>query len=395
MVKRALLLPNIGGFPSESMRRYASELGAALRELRGTDWDLAELSCDPEPSVARFFGGGPFGDRMASRHARFWKYPSLIRRSGPRDVFHIVDHSHANLVSACPRRRAVITCHDIIPLLASRGIIDMPHPRATRFTFPLRVRAMRRCARIIAISESTRSNLIEVAGVPAEQIRVVYYGVNAHFAPASDPATAEAERAELRNRHGLPPQARVILHVATATRYKNTPALVQALHLLRKEGIAGDNVWLLRVGADFFPDEQELIDRLGVGERIVHAGRIYDDARLAVYYRAAEVFAFPSLWEGFGWPLLEAMACGTPVVASNVASLPEVVGSAGITVPPRDHVRLARELAALLSSEALRRQRAAASLERARAFSWTECAKHTLDVYREVAAEAGPAGPDA
>ena len=385
---KAVLLPNIAGFPSESMRRYAMELAGALRALRAGDWAFDEITCEPEGGVAAAFGGGSFGEKMAGRHARFVKYPRLIRAVRGASVFHILDHSHAGLAMAVPPGRAVLTCHDIIPLLAARGLISMPYPMLTRLTYPLRIRWMKRCRKIITISESTKKTLVEVAGIPAEKIEVVLYGCNPAFGHGTEvPGLSRAdERLGVLARYGIPAGARVILHVATPTRYKNTPAILQALKIM-KENPAPGEVWLLRVGADFFEDESALVARLGIGDRIRHAGRISDDRIMAACYRAADVFVFPSLWEGFGWPVLEAMACGTPVVVSNVASLPEVAGEAGVFVPPHDHAALAEAVRSLLADPRELARRSELSLAQARRFSWEKCARGTLAVYEQVAGE--------
>lgn len=379
-MKTAVLVPNITGFPSESMRRYAAELASSLRGLGAAGWEFEELRCDPDAGVERRLGAS-----MASRHARFLKYPELIRSCKSADIFHIVDHSHANLALASPPRRTVITCHDVIPLLAARGVVKMPHSRLAKWSFPLRISCMKRCARIIAISESTKRNLIEHGGVPEEKIRVVYYGFNPTFRPEPLVGTVEQEGIAVRMRHGIAEGVPLILQVATATRYKNTPALLRAVKLLSERG---SPAVLLRVGADFFPDEGELIRSLGIGDRIIHVGRTADDSVLAAYYRVADVLAFPSLWEGFGWPVLEAMACGTPVVVSRVASLPEVVGEAGLTVDPRDPEELASKLGRILEDPIERRRQVEASLARAATFSWKNCARDTLAVYDEVLAGA-------
>lgn len=389
-MNKAVLLPNIAGFPSESMRRYAAELAGALRALRDADWAFDEIACEPESRVAAVFRGGSFGEKMAGRHARFVKYPRLIRSVRGASVFHILDHSHAALAMAVPAGRAVLTCHDIIPLLAARGLISMPHPMLTRLTYPLRIRWMNRCRKILTISESTKKTLVDVAGIPAEKIEVVYYGCNPAFGPGTEVSgqSPADERHGVLARYGIPAGAQVILHVATATRYKNTPAILQALRMLKDNPAPGSEVWLLRIGADFFEDESALAAKLGIGDRIRHAGRIFDDRMMAECYRAADVFVFPSLWEGFGWPVLEAMACGTPVVVSNVASLPEVAGEAGLFVEPHDHTALARTLRSLLSDPRELLRRSAMSLAQARRFSWEKCAAGTLAVYNQVAGEA-------
>lgn len=381
-MKKAVILPNVVGFPSESMRRYALELVRALRMLPASGWEFDEITCEPDAGIS-----ARFGERMASRHARFLKYPRMIRKTRGASLFHILDHSHADLALATPPRQTVLTCHDIIPLLASKGLVSMPQPARTRWTFPLRVECMKRCRKIIAISESTKKTLVEVAGIPAEKIEVVYYGCNPAFGP--EPTipgqSREDERGNVLAEFGLPPNARVILHVATATRYKNSPAILQALQILKEDPVIGADVWLLRIGADFFEDEAALIGKLGVGGRIHHAGKIFDDRVLGSCYRAADVFVFPSLWEGFGWPVLEAMACGTPVVVSNVASLPEVAGSAGLAVAPHDHAGLADALLTVLANPAEQAHRRAKALEQAGRFSWDACARETLAVYEQVA----------
>ena len=379
-MNRAVLLPNVEGFPSESMVRYARELTSALRALGDTSWQFDSMVTAPDPALERFAGAS-----MASRHARFIGYPQKIRRMAPATVWHTLDHSHANLALSTPASRSVITCHDIIPLLAAKGMLPMKADRFTKWTFPLRIHCMKRCARIIAISESTRRNLIEIAGIPEEKIRVVYYGVNPTFRPPG--SSHEHERADILLQQGIPLDSAVILHVATATRYKNTPALLRALKELSTRPGLGPRVRLLRVGADFFEDEKELIAKLGIGTRIHHAGKIFPDTRLAPYYRAADVFAFPSLWEGFGWPALEAMACGTPVVTSTVASLPEVVGNAGTCVAPEDTPGLASALEAVLSDPANRAVRSNLAIAQAAKFTWDQCARGTLAVYDEIALE--------
>lgn len=394
-MKKAVLLPNVVGFPSESMRRYAMELERALRlvtqEDTSNDWEFEAIHCEPSDAVAARFGGGERGKRMAGRHARFVRYPHLIKEAAGADIYHVLDHSHTNLALVPPAAKTVLTCHDIIPLLAAKGMIPMPTGRFTQYTFPLRIRCMKRCHTVIAISESTKKNLVEVAGLSPEQVTVVYYGVNRAFAPLPEKESGAAaeERQGILANHNIPAHGRVLFHVGTATRYKNTPAILHALKALKEDPRIGDKVYFLRVGADFFDDEKALIETLGVGDRVRYAGKIFDDTLLAAYYRAGDVFVFPSIWEGFGWPPLEAMACGTPVVTSNVASLPEVVGDAGITVAPQDHAALIEALRSILTNDDKRHLLREKSLLRARRFTWEECARGTLSVYEKVVTDAG------
>lgn len=358
-------------FPSDSMTRYARELEGALRRIAPSEWSFEALECHHAEEWLKL---PRFGKAMASRVGRFVSYPKLIKQA-QGEIFHILDHSHANLAHHTPPEKSVLTCHDIIPLLAALGEIDMPVSQMQKYRFPKIIDAMKRCKKIIAISESTKRSLIRYGGVPEEKIEVVYYGVNPNFSP--EPAKP-GERAEILQKHGLSDANKLILHVGTPMRYKNVPALLHALKRLP------ENVRLIRVGAAFFPDEQRLADELGVTPRIVQAGKIMDDKLLGAYYRAADVFAFPSLFEGFGWPPLEAMACGTPVVTSNAASLPEVVGDAGATVAPDDHTGLADAISALLENPERSAEYSQRALERARQFTWDACGRNTLAVYEKL-----------
>lgn len=385
-MKTAVLIPNMAEFPAMSMKRYARELAHALSQLNAPDWRFDELECRQVEWAVKAIPGKE-GEKMASRLGRFVRYPNMVKRA-QGDVYHVLDHSHANLIWSAPAPKAVLTCHDIIPYLAAKGLVPIPAGKLTRYTFPLiRINAMKRCRKVIAISECTKQNLIEHAKLPADRVSVVYYGVNASFRPlpeGADKDPAETSR-DIRARHKIPTDAALLLHVGTATRYKNTPAVLRAVARLKDDpALRGRGVYLLRVGAPFYDDEAELVNELKIGDRVVHAGSIHVDETLAEYYRAADVFVFPSLWEGFGWPPLEAMACGTPVVTSNVASLPEVVADGGMTVNPTDLDAFVDAVRKIVTDDALRADLRVKCLRQASKFTWENCARQTLAVYEEV-----------
>ena len=381
---KAVLLPNITGFPSASMRRYADDLGAALRRVAGAEWEFTELRGERSEKVARLLTGER-GEKWAGRVGRFVSYPRLASRT-TGEVYHVLDHSHANLTLALPGAKTVITCHDVIPLLAAKGLIPLTAGRMTRYSFPMRIQCMRRCRVILADSEATKRDLMEHGGVPAEQITVVYLGVNPVF--AAEPPGGAAERAArtqfIRRKHGIPDGAKVVLHVGNTLRYKNTPTVLRAIGHLREDAATGRDVYLLRMGSPLPDDEAELAASLGIADRIVWAGSIPDDATFADYYRAGDVLAFPSLYEGFGLPPLEAMACGTPVVVSNAASLPEIVGDAGVTIAPKDDKALAAELHRVLTDTEQQTKMRQKGLKQASRFTWETCAREVLSVYNKI-----------
>jgi glycosyltransferase involved in cell wall biosynthesis len=290
-------------------------------------------------------------------------------------VIHVLDQGYAHVIRGLDPARTVVTCHDLIPLLAAEGVIPMALSGTVARTFRWRIAHLRRARAVIAVSHATRATLERYAGVPAERITVVPQGVSTIFQPRPDGATATRAAA------GLPTVAIVLLQVASAVRYKNTPAVLHALARLHET--LGHGVMLVRVGAPMFPDEADLAGRLGVLNAVREMGAVDDDT-LVAWLNAADVLVFPSLWEGFGWPPLEAMACGTPVVASNTPAVAEVVGDAGLLVPPDDHAALAAAIERIVTDRGLLESLRHKGLERADDFTWARTASATMAVYERV-----------
>jgi glycosyltransferase involved in cell wall biosynthesis len=177
----------------------------------------------------------------------------------------------------------------------------------------------------------------------------------------------------------------MILQVGHSGPYKNVEAILCVLPIIQKR--IGRPVELLKVGGPFTSVQLQLIERLGIGDRVRFLGAV-DVSNLLAAYTKADLLLMPSLYEGFGLPALEAMACGTPVVVSNKGSLPEVVGEAGLYVEPTDFEGIADAVARVLTEPQLRAQMRARGLKQAANFSWERTARETLAVYREVFEEA-------
>ncbi|MCC6176585.1 MAG: glycosyltransferase family 4 protein [Chloroflexi bacterium] len=236
--------------------------------------------------------------------------------------------------------------------------------------------SIRRADRVITISEHTRRDVIDLLGVPPERVTSVLLAADEHFRPAS-PAAVAAFRA----RHGLP--ERFVLYLGTLEPRKNVGLLVQAYAALRASG-STDHILVLAGGRGWqYESIFGLVHELGI-EAYVRFPGFVPAAEQALWYSSAAVFAYPSLYEGFGLPLLEAMACGVPVIASRSSSLPEVVGDAGILVDPSDVEGLTDALARLLEGTEQRQAVARAGLARSGQFSWHRTAAETVQVYREV-----------
>ncbi len=244
--------------------------------------------------------------------------------------------------------------------------------------------AVKRARRVITISHHVKHEIVERLGVDPARIDVTYLAADERFGPAP----AEVVERVLRS-HGLP--ARYVLTVGTVEPRKNLTTLLTAYARLPEDireshplVIVGMQGW---VGdSSHYGEVAALAEQLGLAEKVIFPGYLPDDELPAIYSGAA-AFVFPSLYEGFGLPPLEAMACGTPVVSSNAASLPEVVGDAAVLFDPLNAEALTAALEQLLTHEADADALIARGLDRARRFSWERCSRETLASYHAAAAE--------
>jgi glycosyltransferase involved in cell wall biosynthesis len=240
--------------------------------------------------------------------------------------------------------------------------------------------SLRRADRVIAISESTRRDLISIFGARPDRVAVVYCGKDPAFAPSDN----HAEVAAFRARRGLPDQ--FILHVGTIEPRKNIPRLIRAFTRAKRAARLPHKLVLLGARGWKHADVDAVIEQENVRDDVIFTGYVPQD-ELPLWYRAADLLAYPSLYEGFGMPPLDAMASGIPVVTSNAAALPEVVGDAALQVAPEDEAALADALVRTATDHALREQMIARGLVQAAKFSWARAARETTDIYRAVLAE--------
>jgi glycosyltransferase involved in cell wall biosynthesis len=356
--------------------RYARHLALALTDL-GVNLtafvnNLSESRLQPPLSQLPILTAGMPRKRWRLRAAAtYFGGPSLDRIFPGIDLFHATEH----LLPRLRRARSVFTLHDT-------AYIHQPQYHLPRNRIYLRLMMPRFLARsdaVIAVSEHTRRDAERWYGLTGSRLHVIPEGVDAAFHPVTDAGVV----ADVRARYHLP--QRFILYVGTIEPRKNLVTLLEAYSALRAGGrhadvglvIAGGKGWLY---GDFFTR----LRALGLEDSVRLTGYV-PEADLPPLMSSADVFAFPSSFEGFGLPPLEAMASGVPVVSSNASSLPEVVGEAGLLVPPQDVGGWTEALGRLLADSQLSAELRGRGLERAKLFTWEAAARKTLAVYEAVA----------
>jgi len=297
---------------------------------------------------------------------RLWEalYLALAHRTHGLDLLYLAEGPAPTVFSG----PAVAALYDLVPLLFPSSL---PWKGRLYYRWAM-ASGIRRLRRLTAISHRTRDDAVRVLAVDPERVAVVYPGRDPRFRPIDD----EEALALVRRKYGLPPS--FVLHVGTVEPRKNLPRLLAAYRRLREVGVARG---LVLAGARGW-----LCDGV-VGEAartmgVVVTGHVAEED-MPLLYNAADLLVMPSLYEGFGFPLLEAMACGTPAVCSNRGALPELAGDAALVVDARDEGALAVALEEALTNESWRSRAAERGLERARAFSWEAAAECTREVFHE------------
>jgi alpha-1,3-rhamnosyl/mannosyltransferase len=271
---------------------------------------------------------------------------------------------------------SVVTCYDLIPLIYPQYFTALQRLifRTAHFL------ALRTSRAILAISEATKNDLVRFFHTDPQRIVVTPLAADAHFRP---PSRAAIDR--VRQQHALPD--RYVLYFGSNKPHKNVPRLIEAFARSNIQSPTS-KLYLVIAGHwdDRYPEVKLAVKQFDLTERIRFIGSVKDDD-LPALYGGAEVFVFPSEYEGFGLPVLEAMACGTPVVCSNRSSLPEVAGDAALLCDPYDIKALARTIEQALTDGDLRATLQQRSLARAAQFSWEQTAQSTKDVYKRVMSE--------
>ncbi len=302
-----------------------------------------------------------------------WKkfaFPPLEWVTGSSDLLHFPNF----IARPFNKGKAVVTIHDLsfvrYPQFAEKKNLDYLNHWIPD--------SVKRASRILVVSEFTKQELIDIYDVPEEKVVVAHNGVRSDFVPVNDAARVAA----LREKYQLPDK--FALAVGTLEPRKNYSLLVKAYQVLKKSHKKCPP--LIFVGPPGWNKEYERLKKMVAEKKLEKSIRFLfyvDDEDMVPFYSAATTLLFPSVYEGFGLPVLEAMACGTPVICSNAASLPEVAGSAAITLPPDNPEEWAEALTLFWEDESKQKEMAEKGLVQSKKFTWQQTAEKTLEAYEQ------------
>lgn len=357
------------------MDRYGRTLERALRYLN-PPLDVHTVTPTPWPQL----DDSPFGrlaENVGKYRVRYADYPRQVSGRSAT-VHHVIDHSYAHLLRALEARRAVVTCHDLMLLRMADGLIPGARPsRMALMAFRYAIRHLPRAAYVVCVSQATASDVHRYLDVDPARLRVAHSGVAVHFrAPPAE------RNADLRERLQLP-DFPLLLHVGGADAYKNIEGVLRVVHALRQTH--GINCGFVKAGDRLTTDQRRLARNLGLEPWLLETGYVAEPD-LPALYASCQVLVAPSHWEGFGWPALEAMACGTPAVTSDCPAFRETAGGAALQAHATDTRGLAAAAARLLQDEAARQAAQARGLALVQRFRWERTARALAEIYATVAA---------
>lgn len=359
---------------SYSMDVYADGLVSGLKTVR-PNWEFIQIVPEKLQQGSSLFNG------LNKYYQRYWNYPRYIKKQDV-DLFHVIDHSDGHIAywlkdSAKP---TVITCHDLVNFVQPENARTQARiANISMAAWKWAVRGLRKADHIISVSNHTAKDVKEILDIKSERITVVPNAVEPRFHQLS-----HTEIAAFRQQHKISPETICLLNVGSNQPRKNVITVLKVLKALKAKGLP---IHFFRTGQDFSQEFKTFIQTHNLSDCITDFGRP-DNTTLTKIYNAADILVSPSLYEGFGMTLLEAMACGTPVITSNVTSLPEVAGDAGIVVNPTDVDAIVEAVFHLYNDDEYRKILINKGLERVKLFTWEATAEKVAQGYEKLIQQA-------
>ena len=356
-----------------SLDVYADNLVAGLKTVR-PNWEIAEIAPIPWNSSDKLYLSGT---GIKKYYETFWRHPRAVSRL-EADIFHVLDQSDAHIAYKLNRANkcVVVTCHDLVQFIYPEILLDQSRiPALSMAMWKYSVNGMKKANHVIAVSSNTAKDVTHKLKIKPEQITVVPNGINSEFR-----VLPVSEVADIRKQYPLSPDTFCLLNVGSTHQRKNILTVLEVLKNLIEQGLP---ICLWRTGDNFTKEQKNFIQTHNLKSYIFDLGKL-DKARLIQIYNAADVLLAPSLYEGFGLTIVEAMACGTPVITSNVSCLPEVVGDAGILIDPNSYQAIADAVIELYKNPTLYKNLVEKGLTRAKFFSWKNTAEQVATIYEKI-----------
>jgi glycosyltransferase involved in cell wall biosynthesis len=355
---------------SFSMDVYADGLVSGLKAIR-PNWQITELT--PKP-YALGKNKNSWLNGIHKYYERYWNYPATIKQQ-ETDIFHIIDHSDGHIIYWLKNtgKPVTVTCHDLINFIQPENIREGSSLSSiSTFAWKFAVKALPQANHIFSVSTHTAKDILQILKVEPECTTVTPNAVDPLFCPFS------ATKVEaLRQKYQISPNTLCLLNVGSNQPRKNVFTVLKAVQELKSRGVS---VHLLKTGADFTQEQKVFIQNCNFDNCITYLGKP-DKATLVEIYNAADILLSPSLYEGFGITILEAMACGTAVITSNVTSLPEVAGDAAVLVEPMDVAAIVEAVLRLKNDSDFYQKLIDRGLARAKLFTWERTAEQVASIY--------------
>lgn len=355
---------------SISMDVYADGLVAGLRAIQ-PELQITEVAPYPLKDSSSWTMG------LRKYYERFWHFPRTIVKQKV-NIFHIIDHSYGHLAYWLRGTEIpiVVTCHDLINLTYPEDLnVQARLPLISAKAWQFSVQGMHQADHIVAVSSFTATDIVQKLNIASEQITVVPDAVESLFR-----SLPQKEVESFRRKHNISPETMCLLHVGSVQPRKNVLTILKVVEALKNKGLS---VCFLKAGADFTDEQKVYMQAYGIENDVVYLGKVDKDI-LVKAYNAANMFLFPSLHEGFGMPILEAMACGTPVITSNASSMPEVAGDAAILVEPTDVQAIVEAVLRLWKDSVYQELLIDRGFARVKAFTWEAVAEQVCLIYNNI-----------
>ncbi|MBD2445785.1 glycosyltransferase family 4 protein [Nostoc sp. FACHB-152] len=356
-----------------SMDIYADNLVAGLRSVR-PEWTITELEPKPWNSPDKLWLKGP---GFRKYYECFWRYPREVSQH-QADIFHIIDGTDGHIARWLRNsgKLTVVTCHDLVQFVYPDSLIgESRFPAFSLAVWQQSVRGMCQANHIISVSSNTAKDVQKFLPITPENISVVLNGIDPQFRILPKDSSAN-----FRQKYAVSPETLCLLNVGATSPRKNILTVLKVLATLSMKGISA-SLW--KVGGEFKDEHKDFIEKHNLQQKIIHFIKPDKDT-LEQIYNAADMLLAPSLYEGFGLTILEAMACGLPVVTSNTSSLPEVAGDAACLVNPTDVEEIVMKVCQIKQNADHRSQLIEKGLERVKQFSWKNTSEQVAKVYEEL-----------